>query len=97
MNLDQERRRGEQADRILSDPLFREAIEKARVKAQRAFTDSKPDDAASLLKARLYYDCAEEFINDLLEVVNTGRLAQEDLLAREKIAKARANGPKLHI
>jgi hypothetical protein len=71
--------RGDRAQRLLEDPLIREALKAIRDKAILRFVESRVDSERDRLIARLQIDAAEEFVNALLHHVRNGTLAKSNL------------------
>jgi hypothetical protein len=81
MTLEEERRRGEQARRLLDDPLLKEAFQNVETALREAWAATADDAAAERERLWLMLKLLGRVRGDLMEVLETGRLAERQLAA----------------
>jgi hypothetical protein len=89
MTPEQEMRRGEDAARILAEPLFKEAMEKVRSEVIAQWSAAPARDTQGREWLWQFYQVAAKFENTLVSVMETGKMAslsQKESL-REKAAR----------
>lgn len=74
--------RARRAETILNDPLVKEALQAVRDAAMADFSMADPRDHAALLAAQQAYKAAENFLNVFTEAMETGQLADRQLVAQ---------------
>ena len=74
--LAQEVDRGRKASVLLSDTIFREAIEITQQRILDDFARCEPSNALELQKIRLKLQCHADLLREISEVIRTGQLAQ---------------------
>ena len=79
MTLEEERRRGEQARRMLDDPLLKEAFASVETALREAWTATVDDATAERERLWLMLKLLGRVRGDLMEVLETGRLAERQL------------------
>lgn len=83
MTLEQERRRGEQARRLLEEPLMVEAFAAVENGLHRQWEASKDGDADARERLWLMLKLLRRVQGQLIEALETGRLAETQLSAIE--------------
>ena len=68
-------RRGQQAQRILDDEIFKDAIEALTKRALDEFKSASPENDVALKVARLRYTVTEDFVNEIHKFVRDGEFA----------------------
>jgi hypothetical protein len=81
MTLEEERRRGEQARRLLDDPLLKEAFQNVETALREAWAATADDATAERERLWLMLKLLGRVRGDLKEVLETGRLAERQLAA----------------
>lgn len=67
------------AERLLADDLFANAVAKVREEAIKQMVESPIDDDKARLAARLKIQCLEDVVNEMVDHVRAGQVAQSDL------------------
>jgi len=73
--LSQEIERGRRAGVLLSDPMFKEAIEITQQRIIDDFAKCDPNALQELQKLRLKLQCQADLLREISEVLRTGQLA----------------------
>ena len=84
MSLEDQKRRGQQADMLLKNPLLQAAIDGLRERSYRAIRTSKPDDVETRDIEYLMLRTVDLFEKQLIEAINGGKKAELRLLDRNK-------------
>lgn len=79
MTLEEEFSRGAEAQRIISDPIFREVIEGIKAREISRFTDSSPGDSGSREEAYQMLKAVEAVEGELHSLVTTGEMARRQI------------------
>jgi hypothetical protein len=79
MRADQEVRRGEQARRLLEDPLLSEAFVALEASLRDSWVATQPDQVAERERLWLMLKLLERLKGHLSEVIETGRLGERAL------------------
>lgn len=87
MNLEREQRRGEQARRLLEDPLMVEAFAAVEGSLRRQWEASGDGDAAARERLWLMLKLLRRVQGLLTEALETGRLAEAQLAGGEAARK----------
>jgi hypothetical protein len=66
-------RRGQRAEQILNDEVFKDAVKVIRDNAVKSFRECDPKDDAALRHARLVYDITDAFFQALTSVMQDGK------------------------
>lgn len=90
-DLHKELHRGEQAKRIIEDPMVREALDLIRDNLIGAWKKSKVADKEVREEAYRMLHALEEFERYFLTVMQTGKLAEHQLSTIEKAKQKVAN------
>lgn len=94
MNLDKEISRGIQAERILNDPIYVEAMDKVRNGILNAIVDAPIRDREGVHELKLMLKLLKDVDMNIREVVQTGKMA---LIQSEQDRKiARLKGLKVY-
>jgi hypothetical protein len=88
MTLEQESRRGEQARRLLEDPLLQEAFESVDGALRDAWVATAEDATPERERLWLMLKLLGRIRSHLAQVLETGKLADAQLRAREQDALA---------
>lgn len=78
-------RRAQQAEHILSNDLFKDAIRAVRDLCINDFKAAKPGDIESLRVARCTFETAERFVNILTGHIRDGQFAKIKIDAAKKL------------
>lgn len=78
--LRKQRSRGEQAKRLLENPLIKEAFEAIEQAITDGWKNSAADDDRARQNAYLLARLLENFKQQFRTVINTGKVAEKDLL-----------------
>ena len=84
MSREEDVRRGQQAQTILDNEIFKEAMTALRDDAIAAFKDAVPNDTDALMSARLRLDVTERFLNKFTGLVRNGQYAARKIEDAEK-------------
>ena len=87
MSIESDLRRGQRAEAILNDDLFKEAVLALRNRALDAFKSAKAGDTDALSQARTLYDVTESFFGLFAGYVRDGQFAQIKAETLKKPAK----------
>lgn len=79
--------RGERANRILAEPLVKEAFDKIRAEIIEAWENSAADDERGRHNAYLLQRLLRNFESHFKQIVRTGEAAKRELLEIEKESK----------
>lgn len=77
MSAEDDIRRAQQAQRILDDPLVKEALAHLDQWVAGKFGAATPTEGLKLMEARVALDVVEQFRGFFADLVTTGRMAQE--------------------
>ena len=87
--------RAQAAERLLENPMLKEAVKAAREKAQRQFENSKPGDEGKSEREEAYYmiRALDRVVKEIYSHVKTGKVSAKILEdERERDARSRALG-----
>ncbi len=93
MSLELEQRRGEQARRLLEEPLLAEAFATVETGLRQQWEASGDGEAVMRERAWLMLKLLKRVRAGLIEVMETGRLAETQLVAIEAAVKSGEGGP----
>jgi hypothetical protein len=69
-------RRGQRAEQILNDEVFKDAVKVIRDNAVKSFRECDPKDDAALRHARLVYDITEALVVAMADTMRDGKNEQ---------------------
>ena len=88
MNLDEEKRRGDHAKRLLDDELLNETLDRIEKDTLTMWEESPARDTEGRERLHLFYLACKKFRNELKNVMYTGKMATQQLSASEKAMEA---------
>lgn len=87
MDLEADASRGANAKRILDDPLFKGAVERVQKDIYDRFCALEPSDLEGLRIQRLRQNALADVVRGLTSVMQTGRLAQEEINRKQTLVQ----------
>lgn len=88
MNLDEEKRRGEHAQRLLKDELLNEVLDTMERNTIQMWEATPARDTEGREHLHRFYLACRKFRNELQSMLDTGKMASQQMSAMEKAQEA---------